>query len=136
MSDRKSNLIAGALSSLMGAGVAAAIYLRPEGLKVPAWVACAAAFAFVLVGFVIFAIETGRVRLHRWLIVALLAAMFTPAAWVAFGPGEREYAVAAGLLNFMAFGLVCRSAFGLGALLLAVMLFVAYRAARAGKHAE
>lgn len=136
MSDRNGNLLTGALASLMGVGVAIAIYLRPDGLRVPAFVAYAAAAAFILVGFVIFAIETKRARLHGWLIVALLAAMFTPAAWVAFGPGERECTVAPGFLEFLATGALCRAAFGLGAVLLAVMLYFACRAARASHHVE
>ena len=136
MSDRNGNLLIGALASLMGVGVALAIYLRPDGLRVPALVAYAAAAAFILVGLVVFAMETRRARLHGWLIVALLAAMFTPAAWVAFGPGERACTVAPGFLEILATRALCRAAFGLGAALLAVMLFVAYRAARAGHHVE
>jgi hypothetical protein len=112
------------------------MYFHPEGLKVPAWVAYAAAAAFVLAGFVIFAVEARRARLYRWLVVALLVAMLTPGAWIAFGAGDRACTVGSGLLDFGASGLTCRAPFGVGAILLAVMTFVAFRAARSDKDAE
>lgn len=130
MGDRKGNLLAGALASLIGAVAGIAIYARPEGLKVPAWVGYAAAAAFVLAGFIIFAVETGRVRLHAWLVVAVLVAMFTPGAWIAFGPGERACKLAGNYADIAASGFLCRSAFGIGAVILAFMMIIAFRAAR------
>ena len=135
MSERRSNLFVGALCVLFGLIAAFAIYARPEGLKVPAPVGYAAASAFMLAGLVIFAIETGRKSLYAWLVVGLLFAMFTPAAWIAFGPGERVCAVTPALLEFGASGAVCRTAFGAGALVLALMIVVAFRAALASKNA-
>ncbi len=134
MRKRKGNLLAGALAALVGLIAAFAIHARPEGLRVPAWVAYAAALAFVLAGLVIVAIETRRARLYAWLVVGLLAAMFAPAAWLAFGPGARACTLSIG--GFASPELMCRSIFGFGAIMLAFMLAVAIRAARVAKNAN
>ena len=107
---------------LVGILVAALMYRHPEGLRVPAWVGCAACGAFVFGGMAIVAAESSYVRAQAWLGVAAVASLLAPGAWIAFGPGPRECSVVLPFVRSAGSELVCRSAFGLGAVLVAAFL--------------
>jgi len=107
--------------------VAYLIQAHPEGLHVPAWVAYVAASAFVLAGLCLFAGAVGNVGLQRWLGVAVTIWLFVVAAWVAFGPGERECSFSIPFFQSSASDAVCRGAFGIGATLVALFLVLVLR---------
>jgi hypothetical protein len=60
---RKQAIAIGCAAIALGAGSAAAIYLHPEGLRAPAWVAYAAVSTFVLAGAALLAGAFGARRL-------------------------------------------------------------------------
>ncbi len=93
MTERRQRLLGALLSTMAGSLAAAMIYLRPEGLHVPAWVAYAACAAFVFAGLTIMADEFALRRVHAWVVVACVASLLVPGAWVAFGPGVRKCSV-------------------------------------------
>ena len=134
MTDRRQRLIGGLLSVIVGALAAAMIYWHPEQLRVPAWVAYAACSAFVFAGVTIMTNEFALYRLQAWLIAGCAAALLVPFVWIAFGPGERQCSVTLPFVSTTASDLVCRGAFGLGALLGAMILaLVVLRAFRQQK---
>lgn len=117
----------------LGAGVllAAVIYFNPEQLRAPAWVAYTACAVFALAGALMLITRFDVPRLKAWLPVALLIALMTPGAWVAFGPGERECETS----TLFAVGdneAWCRGAFGFGTLVMAGFVFWAGRRALRG----
>ena len=131
MTERRQRLLGALVSTAAGLLTAAMIYLRPEGLHVPAWVAYVACAAFVFAGLTIMAHEFALRRTHAWLAVACVASLLVPGAWVAFGPGVRECAVSAPFLSGIGSDLVCRGAFGLGAVIVAALLvWIVLRALR------
>ena len=122
MSDRRQRLIGGFISIVAGLLTAAMIYVHPENLHAPAWVAYAACAAFVFAGLTIMAYELGLRRAHAWLVVACVAALLAPGAWVAFGSGARKCSVALPFFSGVGSDLLCRAAFGLGAIIVAAIL--------------
>lgn len=96
----------------MAGGIAAAmIYRQPDQLHAPAWVAYTACAAFVLAGLAIIADGTG--------------------AWVAIGAGVRDGSVSVPFFGTVGSELLCRGAFGLGAVIVAALLvWVVLRALR------
>ena len=131
MTERRQRLLGGLVSIVAGLLTAAVITVRPEGLHVPAWVAYVACAAFVFAGLTIIAHELALRRTHAWLVVACIASLLVPGAWIAFGPGERECSVSGPFLSGMGSEMVCRGAFGLGALIVAALLvWVVWRALR------
>jgi hypothetical protein len=131
---RRGAIAAGAFCSAAGVLLAVLIRAQTEGLRVPAVVGDAAAAAFALAGMSIIAMQAHDTRMHAWLIVVLLCAMTVPAAWVAFGPGERVCAGSFGPFALGSPALTCRSAFCVGALILIAVLAIAIRLARAAKN--
>jgi hypothetical protein len=115
--------VALAASVLITAGVA----LHPEALKAPAWVAYTAAIAFSLAGLASLARAYRQEFLGQALVCGLLGSMLLIAGWVAFGPGPRRCVGWLSGLGFIPPQFACRSAFGLGALLLGVMFAIAVR---------
>jgi hypothetical protein len=117
----------GVVMLLAGAFVAAMVTLHPQGLKAPAWVAYLAAGVFVLAG------ATALARARQWSVLAdgmvcvLLAAMLAIGLWVALGPGGRRCVAGASGAGGTIPEMACRSAFGLGALVVGVMLAIAVR---------
>ena len=131
MTERRQRLLGGFVSALVGLFTALMIYLHPEKLHAPAWVAYVACAAFVFAGLTILAYEFALHRIHAWLVAACTASLLVPGAWVAFGPGERECSVAVPFFSTIASGLLCRGAFGLGAVIVAALLvWVVWRAVR------
>ena len=131
MTERGQRLLGALVTTVAGLLTAAVIYLRPEGLHVPAWVAYVACAAFVFAGLTIIAHEFAFSRVRAWLVVACVASLLVPGAWIAFGPGVRECSVSGPLLSGMGSDLWCRGAFGIGAVIVAALLmWVVWRALR------
>lgn len=122
MTARRQRILVALVSTVAGLLTAAMIYLHPEGLHVPAWVAYVACAAFVFAGLTLLAHELGLHRTYAWLVVACVTSLLVPGAWIAFGPGIRECAVSAPFLSGIGSDLMCRGAFGLGAVIVAALL--------------
>ncbi len=122
MTERRQRMLGALVSTVAGLLTAVVITLRPEGLHVPAWVAYVACAAFVFAGLTIMADEFALRRTHAWLAVACVASLWVPGAWVAFGPGVRECSVSGPFLSGIGSDVVCRGAFGLGALIVTALL--------------
>lgn len=118
----KAQLIAGWASLAMGLFAGAMIHLHPEGLRAPAWVAYAAAGGFVLAGASLLAGALGGVWLQRWLGVVICLTLFSISFWIAFGPGARECTMSLGFLERAASEALCQGAFGVGAILVALLM--------------
>jgi len=117
--------------AIAGLGVACGAMMLhyPENLRAPMWVGLAAAGSFAAAGVAIAAEELRAPRVGRYALLGLLLAMLAPPAWIAFGPGPRACSdgIGVGGLSFGAWpapDLGCRFAFGVGAILLALMLLV------------
>ncbi len=131
MTERRQRLLGALVCTVAGLLTAAMIYLSPEALRVPAWVAYVACAAFVFAGLTIMAHEFALRRTYAWLAVACVASLLVPGAWVAFGPGVRECAVSGPFLSGIGSDLLCRGAFGLGAVIVAALLiWIVVRALR------
>jgi hypothetical protein len=131
MSQPHPRVAAGLLVAALGAFLALAVLLYPQGLRAPAWVVYAAAMAFFLAGCQLVARARGYRRLQAWLPVALLACLTAPAVWIAFGPGPRRCGVAL-TVPFLSLvstrnDLLCRIGFGLGAIVCMGILLIAAR---------
>ncbi|MEJ8839240.1 hypothetical protein [Ramlibacter sp. AN1133] len=133
MQARRHRVLAGALAVAVGAGVMLAVFFAPRGLRAPAWVVYAAGGAFVLAGATLVAQGTGQRLLARWLPSLVIACLVAPAAWVAFGTGPRRCMVSAWGFGSRLLGrhsdLLCRLAFGAGALVGLLLLLLAVREA-------
>ena len=129
----RQRLTIGLLVAAMGTGVMLLIYFQPQQLRAPSWVAYAAASTFVLAGMALVAGALGARKLVAWLGVLTVAALMTPAVWIAFGPGARGCSFSLGFLSGAASEWACRGAFGLGALLGAAILFLMLRQALRGR---
>ena len=121
-SQRRQRLFGGLLAALVGLLTAVMIYLHPENLNVPAWVAYAACAAFVFAGLTIAAHEFALRRTHAWLAAACTAGLLIPGAWVALGPGARECSVVSPFFGAAGSDLLCRGVFGVGAAIVAALL--------------
>jgi hypothetical protein len=107
----------------MAGGITAAmIYRQHDQLHAPAWVAYAACAAFVFAGLAINTDRSALRRTHAWLAVACTAALLVPGAWVAFGPGLRKCSVSVPFFSIVGSELLCRGAFGLGAVIVGALL--------------
>jgi FtsH-binding integral membrane protein len=122
----------GALAVLAGAGVALMVSLQPHKLRAPAWVAYAAALAFVFAGVSMLAQASGASRrVLAWIGVLLVACLMAPVAWIAIAAPDGRCQVSF-LGSFMpGTQWICRAGFMLGAaigvLILVVMLRQAMR---------
>jgi hypothetical protein len=84
VSTKPPHALAGPLSIAAAIGIASLVFLRPEQLNAPAWVAYAAAAAFFLAGVAMLALRAGASRRTTgWIVVALLACLLTPTFWIA-----------------------------------------------------
>jgi hypothetical protein len=121
---------------LLAAGcMAVLVQMHSEKLKAPAWVVF---FALGLLGFAGICIIGQALRLNglvRWLVCVLLGAMVAIPGWVAFGSGPRQCSVVSFGTHSAASAVVCRSAFGAAAIVLAIMFAVAVRNALRSRHA-
>jgi hypothetical protein len=121
---RKERLFAGWASVGIGLFGLVMMSLRPEHLRVPAWVGLPAMSTFVWGGGAVLLGEHEATKgLAGWAALLAVLGLFVPAAWIAFGSGPRECAATLGIFSTRAVDWVCRGAFGVGALLVA-LLFV------------
>jgi hypothetical protein len=131
MAARREGMLAGALALALGAMVILAVLLVPHGLHAPAWVVYTAGAALVLVGVTLIARGTGQRLLARWLPSLVIACLAVPAAWLAFGTGPRRCMISGWGFASRLLGrhseLVCRFAFGVGALVGVLLLLLALR---------
>ena len=119
---RRTQWIAAVGAMAAGVVVIYAIHAHPEGLRVPAWVAHMAASTFVIAGLALVAGLFELDWLQRGLGLAVTVVLLVVFAWIAFGPGERACSVSIPLMRTDASALMCRGAFGAGAVLMAVFL--------------
>lgn len=124
-----SNVKAGIALSALGLLLLGLMVAFPARLRVPAPVGYFAAIALFLAGLLALANAYGGRAARAWLAVAVLSCLFVPAAWIAFGPGERKCAIRFDSLFGIAGDAVCRSAFGIGALLGLLLIAIALRQA-------
>ena len=106
MRANKRALAIGLLAIALGVAAAAAIYLRPQALRAPAWVGYAAVATFPLAGAALIAGALGAQRLVPWLGVL-----------ITLGPGAHDCSFSLGFLGGAASDLACRAGFGLGSLI-------------------
>ena len=121
---RKTRLVGGLAAIAAALVIAVMVATHPEELRAPAWVVYVAASAFGFAGLSLVAGLFQAVRLQHWLVVAVTLSMFSVSAWVAFGPGERACSMSIGMFGMVPADMVCRGAFGIGALLMALILFL------------
>ena len=112
--------------------IAAMVHAHPEGLRAPAWVAYVAAAAFGWAGLSLLAGLFHAVRLQRWLGIAVVLSLFSISLWIAIGPGDRACSMSIGGFWTESGDVICRGAFGLGSLLIALMLVLSVRSAIRG----
>ncbi len=135
MAEASHQKLAALVALFLGAALAVLIYLYPEHLNAPAWIAYLAAGIFSLAG------ATGMARAYRHhnlangLICLVLAGMLAMLLWISLGPGPRNCTTSLGWLPFAASDIGCRSAFGLGALLVGFMLAIAVSGIRKSRSA-
>ena len=126
---RRTQFIGAVVSVAAGLAVGFMIHLHPQGLRVPAWVAYVAAAAFVLAGLCLLAGAMEIPRLQQWLGIAVTLSMLVVSLWIAFGPGERECSMSIPFVQTVAPDALCRGAFGIGALLVALFVGLLVRRA-------
>lgn len=127
MTDAKQLKVAGGFALGAAVLIAVAITVHPDGLNAPAWVAYVAAVSFGLAGVSALAEAFRHTSLACGLACCLLCALLLIEFWVAFGPGARQCTIRIPGLAAFPSDLGCRSAFGLGALVVGVMLVLAIR---------
>jgi hypothetical protein len=126
---RRAHFIGVIVAVAAGLVVGFMIHLHPEGLRVPAWVAYVAAAAFVLAGLCLLAGALEIDCLQQWLGIAVTLSMLVVSLWIAFGPGERECSMSIPFVQTVAPDALCRGAFGIGALLVALFISLLVRRA-------
>lgn len=119
---RRRKLLTGAAVAGIGVFTGLLMWWRPERLRAPLPVAVLACAVFVWAGTAVALHAVVSARVYRWMMVVLLAGMTAVPAWIAFGPGARACRTGLGLPLGEA---GCRTAFGIGTALLALMLLVA-----------
>ena len=129
MSPRGTQWTVGLASVLVGLAVCVLIYRHPEALRAPAWVAYAAASAFVLAGLCLLAIASDAPRVQSYIAAAILLCLLAICVWIAFGQGERACTMSFSFLHANVSDAICRGAFGIGALLVTLVLALMVRRA-------
>ncbi|AXK71073.1 hypothetical protein DWG18_01410 [Lysobacter sp. TY2-98] len=114
---------------IVAAGMAALVHGHPEQLKAPAWVVFTALGLFGLAGRCLVGQALRLEGLVRWLVCVLLGAMIIVPGWIAFGSGPRQCTTLAFGARIATSEVVCRGAFGAGALILVIMFAIAVRGA-------
>lgn len=117
MAEKQSkSLFFGIVFLLFGILFAFLIYVRPDLLQVPAWVAYASAGVFLVSGLLAFTVNLNRLDLQKGLILLLITLLCLPFGWIAFGPGIRECSAHGHGGWTQQSGLACRIPFGVGIL--------------------
>lgn len=120
---------AGAMALAAGVVVAVVVTAYPENLRAPAWVAYLASALAAAGGAISLARGFARPALADAFACLFLAGALAMELWIAIGPGPRHCLgrIGASGPGAAASELACRSAFGLGAVLVAAMLVMAIR---------
>jgi hypothetical protein len=132
--EHRNRVVSGWLTVAIGIGVALVIWQQPQSLRVPAWVAYAAAAAFVFAGLTI--LDRADSRLKAVFSALTVGGLLVPGVWIAIGSGSRQCSFSVPFVEGVAPGAVCRIAFGFGSLvtagILVALLVRAGRSDRAG----
>lgn len=126
---KRQRLVTGLFLNAIGVATAAVIFLQPQHLRVPAWVAYAAVSTFPLAGLALIAGALGATRLVPWLGIFVVIGLLVPGLWVTFGPAPRECSISIGNIGGVASDWVCRAGFGIGTILGLVVLVLLIRQA-------
>jgi len=127
----RERFIAGLAAAAMGVITMVVMVLDPAELRVPFWVAFAAASTFVTAGAALICGAFAATKLEGFFGVLAVLGLLVPSAWIAFGPGDHVCTVTLPFITTAGAEWLCRAAFGLGALLvLAVLILFGRRAAR------
>lgn len=126
----------GVVAILAGLATATLIYLHPEQLRVPSWVAYSACMAFVLAGWALLAQSSSARRYYRWMVVALIGTMLVPPLWAAFGASAQTCSAAIVGIVFFPSDVACRVVWGVSAAFLFVFLFWSIRWAMEKPHVD
>ena len=121
-----SDKLLGAVVALAGIAVAIAMYLKPESLQVPLWLALVACLCFVLSGLALSLKATRFTRSYHLSVVALLLCMTCIPAWLAFGSGVRTCTATIPLMDGDA---GCRLAFAVATAIMLPILGLAIKQA-------
>jgi formate-dependent nitrite reductase membrane component NrfD len=125
---RKQRLFGGWAALAIGLLSLVMMYRHPEQLRVPAWVAYAAMSSFVSAGCALLTGEYAATRnVAPWLGVLATIGLMVPPVWIALGPGPRDCAATLSFFSTTASDWVCRGAFGFGALIGLLVLFLMVR---------
>ena len=136
MPSTTSSHFAGFVAILAGSATATLIYLHPEHLLVPGWVAYSACMAFVLAGWALLAQASSGRQHYRWLIVALLGTLLIPPLWAAFGSSSQTCSAAIVGFEIVPSEVFCRVVWGVSAAFLLLLLFWAIRWAMTKPNAD
>jgi hypothetical protein len=127
----RERFIAGLAAAAMGVITMVVMVLDPAELRVPFWVAFAAASTFVTAGAALICGAFAATKLEGLFGVLAVLGLLVPSAWIAFGPGDHVCTVTLPFITTAGSEWLCRAAFGLGTLLvLAVLILFSRRAAR------
>jgi hypothetical protein len=88
---RRRKIVTGLAIAAVGLIAGIMVYVRPEGLRAPLWVAITACFAFVVAGTAVVLHGFVANRTYLFFIVVLVTIMTTIAAWLAFGSGATPF---------------------------------------------
>ena len=111
----------------IGGLIAVVVTLHPEGLNTPRWVAYLASSAFALAGCSSLAHGYKRASLAEGCVALVLSAFLIIGLWITFAPGAHQCGGGITGLGFAASDASCRVAFGIGSIVVGVMLFFAVR---------
>jgi hypothetical protein len=125
---RPNEIAIGSALIVMAAFCAALVFLHPEQLRVPAWVAYGALSTFAFGGAAVIARRLGAQRAVSWLGALTVCGLLVPGLWIALGPNPQCSASFAGI-GGPASEWVCRIGFGAGTALAAVILILVVRRA-------
>jgi hypothetical protein len=120
----QSSALLGALVAGIGVAVAVLIYLQPEGLQVPLWVAMFACLCFVFAGGAIAAQPQSSPVIHQCMVLGMLLVMTAIPAWISFGPGDRQCSSNVPYFNGVT---SCRFVFGLSTVCMLFVLAIAVK---------
>lgn len=112
------------------------VWSRQPGLRVPPGVGYLSAGAFLAAGAAL-VLQVRRARKgHLVSVFLLVAALAGIGGWIGFGPGGRQCKGSLGTLSFLPSELVCRTAFGAGAVLTGVIAVLILRSLLKDKNAR
>ena len=120
----RATLLPGTLVAGLGIAVAALVYLQPEQLKAPMWVAMLACLCFVFAGSAMAIRREAHPVLHQCMVLGILLTMTAIPAWISLGPGEPQ---CTSNVPFFTGSNSCRAVFGISTVLMLMVLEVARR---------